>query len=214
MALHLNFSKKLTRSAIYVACSRATNANGLFIVGTFQKPNAMNPQSLLYKEMWELENEKNIKLTFDEMLEESNDLKILVHNVQSLPKHINYINNDHNQLAMDLLFFVETWTVPSDELKLHNFTMLYRADSNANLPRKPKGLICFKKDKIKCESLNEFCHVEFDDEVKGSLEYATFIVENSTILIIIYKSPNFKITKFKQALINILTRLKMLEKKL
>jgi hypothetical protein len=90
-----NLTRKLTRESLYVACSRATSLQGLFVDGAFEPPASPGPRDLVSLEMARLR-----KSTFPfsmKFLQDYNDgfIKILFNNVQSFQLHQADVIADH-----------------------------------------------------------------------------------------------------------------------
>lgn len=202
VAVHLR--RGITRALCYVAFSRATSANGLYIIGTFTPPTAMeitNPK--LFQEIQNLRTTKSMKPHFDFLKNNKNgDIQIFFHNVQSLKKHHHYISSDPYIPNFDLLLFVETWTLDKDSYLIKDFTEFIRINSNQedqnennqgkNKKRSPKGIICF----VKTENLSKIKVLTYDQiNISNNnsihhLDYASFLYENKQI-ILVYRSEHF-----------------------
>ncbi|KAE8740532.1 hypothetical protein FOCC_FOCC013959 [Frankliniella occidentalis] len=101
----VHLSNRMTKQLLYVACSRATTIDGLYIIGNFipTKPLQQNDHMSLEMTRWKT---NSIIPVFSNM--KSSDMYIaMYHNVQSLPKHQKLIINDKNFTASGLLFFGE-----------------------------------------------------------------------------------------------------------
>lgn len=201
ICVHFNAKRNMSNASLYVACSRVTTLNGLYFIGNLQLKNkGMNDKVRM--ELNNLQTEKYLKLVNYRMLESSLNLQFMVHNVQSLNKHIFDINNDTIQLRMDLLLLVETWSISSDTFNIPNFETLFRLDSNSSSIRKPCGIICFVKPfliyKMKLE------HIYSNTETQNlNIVVINFI--NQYIFIIVYKSPRYNIEKFLNKLEDIIS---------
>lgn len=111
IVVHLDRKTKLTRAALYVACSRVTTINGLFFIGIFEPPNSIENAIELNNEISLLRTSKLLIPVFNNMISKSNSLKLLFHNIQSINAHFTDIQSDQNQMNMDLIFLVETWSL-------------------------------------------------------------------------------------------------------
>jgi hypothetical protein len=109
--------KRLSRSLLYVACSRATSANGLTLIckdNMFVKPKGLfaEPENELRKEIQERQPTVSLDLFYHHLLNriegQSPYFQVISHNIQSLRRHIDQVVNDHVYLSSDLLLFNET----------------------------------------------------------------------------------------------------------
>ncbi|CAF1458321.1 unnamed protein product [Rotaria sp. Silwood1] len=138
----VNLKKGMTRSELYVACSRATKASGLYLIGDFvppKPPERNDAVTLMFKTM---RSERMLKfsLAFPEESEEKK-FSIIFHNVQSLNKHISDVKFDRTFLSSSMISLVETWTKPSDNLEIEGFKIVHRRDCHD--VRKPFGQIIY-----------------------------------------------------------------------
>lgn len=195
VAVHTSEKRALTRALLYVACSRVTSLNGLFIVGKFnvpkRNPNVPKPTEI------EMELLKTIK-------------KMYYHNVESLNKHFEDITSNKTLLRMDIFIFVETWTLPTDEYLMKNYKIAFRIDSTNGTERKPRGIICFVREElIHCIKI---LNVINESENGNHLNIA--IAENDGMLmIIVYKSPKYTNKTFNLHLKSILNQYSTYKKK-
>ncbi|CAF1095355.1 unnamed protein product [Rotaria sp. Silwood1] len=140
----VNLKKGMTRSELYVACSRATKASGLYLIGDFvppKPPERNDAVTMMFKSM---RSERMLKfsLEFPEEAQEER-FSIMFDNVQSLNKHISDIKCDKTFLSSSMISLVETWTQPSDNLEIEGFKIVHRC--NCDDVRKPFGQIIYLK---------------------------------------------------------------------
>jgi len=94
-------SPGMQRAALYVACSRATSAAGLYIIGPFVPPRSAQ-DSASEEELRELRSAKLLNTHFDGLLNSPN-LHVFFHNTES---HISDVCSDQLMLKSSLLCFV------------------------------------------------------------------------------------------------------------
>ncbi|CAF1481566.1 unnamed protein product, partial [Rotaria sordida] len=113
----VNLKKGMTRSELYVACSRATKASGLYLIGDFVPPKPPERNDAVATMFKSMRSERMLKFSL-EFPEESQGERFFVmfHNVQSLNKHILDIRSDKTFLCASVISLVETWTKPTDSL--------------------------------------------------------------------------------------------------
>ncbi|CAF5119216.1 unnamed protein product, partial [Rotaria sp. Silwood1] len=77
----------MTRSELYVACSRATKASGLYLIGDFVLPKPPERNDAVAMMLKSMRSERMLKfsLEFPEEAQEER-FSIMFHNVQSLNK--------------------------------------------------------------------------------------------------------------------------------
>lgn len=135
--------RKLSTEHLYVACSRATSLNGLFIDGIFDPPKLKNVN--VTNEMIRLRKESPLQFTL-QFLQDFDDTyhKIYFHNIQSINKNFHELQADHCAMASDYLAFVEPWLKDTDIFERKNFTVYHR--SNCSNTRNSEGdLLLHKK---------------------------------------------------------------------
>lgn len=189
----LHLSKGLPRDLLYVACSRATSLQGLYIIGNFKPPSKLERHSYLALEMkrWK---RKRIVPKF-QFLHESQPkkLKILYHNIQSLIKHHRLVTSDDVFTNSDILIFAETWTSISDDIQIPGFKKISTTDAD-NL-RKPKGVTIYIRNELADEAKIRFPISLYDNS--GRIEASTVTISNTTIMGL-YARPKTSISLWKQ----------------
>ncbi|CAF1377822.1 unnamed protein product, partial [Rotaria sordida] len=143
----VNLKKGMTRSELYVACSRATKASGLYLIGDFVPPKPPERNDAVATMFKSMRSERMLKFSL-EFPEESQGERFFVmfHNVQSLNKHILDIRSDKTFLCASVISLVETWTKPTDSLEIEGFKVIHRRDCNDT--RKPFGQITYLKNDL------------------------------------------------------------------
>jgi len=91
VAIHLKL--RMSRLSLYVACSPAMNASGLFILGCFKPPKEFNEIDAVKIELNQLRHTKRLSVFFHNFIDLS-DIKIVFHNIQGLSLHIPDVIND------------------------------------------------------------------------------------------------------------------------
>ncbi|CAF1542519.1 unnamed protein product, partial [Rotaria sp. Silwood1] len=180
----VNLKKGMTRSELYVACSRATKASGLYLIGDFVPPKPPERNEAVAMMFKGMRSERMLKFSL-EFPEESQGERFFVmfHNVQSLNKHILDIRSDKTFLCASMISLVETWTKPTDFLEIEGFKVIHRRDCNDT--RKPFGQITYLKSDLKYENITERCEYSGKDHI----EYCSIKIDNICI-ISVYNSPN------------------------
>jgi len=179
----VTINRKMQRSELYVALSRARTSAGLFIIGEFFQPRVTPTVQLVAEELQRL----RINAAIDFRLSFLNDkhssgLNVMVHNVQSLNKHIMDITSDPNYMAADVLCLTETWTIPNDRFNLPGFSLLYQTE--AETQRRPSG--CSVYAKVSVAVIKEF--IFRDTDISQHIEAIAFSVLD-TAIVVIYNSP-------------------------
>ncbi|CAF1312801.1 unnamed protein product [Rotaria sp. Silwood1] len=180
----VNLKKGMTRTELYVACSRATKATGLYLIGDFVPPKPPERNDAVAMMFNTMRSEQMLKFSL-EFPEESQGERFFVmfHNVQSLNKHILDIRSDKTFLCASMISLVETWTKPTDSLEIEGFKVIHRRDCNDT--RKPFGQITYLKSDLKYENITERC--EYSE--KDHIEYCSIKIDDICI-ISVYNSPN------------------------
>ncbi len=120
--------QRLTRQELYVACSRATGINGLFIDGKFVPPQAPADDDSVTVELARLQSKPyQFKLRF--LQDISTDYhKFYFHNVQSLASHLEDAAADPCISSADLVAFVEPHLLQRDHLDFPGYTVVHRTN--------------------------------------------------------------------------------------
>jgi hypothetical protein len=188
----VNLKKGLTRSELYVACSRATKAGGLYLIGDFippKPPERNDAVAMMFKTM---RSERMLKLSleFPEQFQRERFF-VMFHNVQSLHKHILDVRNDDTFLCASMISLVETWTKPTDSLEIEGFQIVHRRDCENT--RKPFGQITYLRNDLKFENITDRCEYLGKDHI----EYSSIKIDDMCI-ISVYKSPNSSFDALKR----------------
>lgn len=124
----VNITSRMDRFMLYVAFSRATSANGLFINGQYITPRNVNKNDKVTIEMLRLRKENPVQLClkFPEDCEKNSDnFSFLYQNFRSLNKNFNLIKSNISLTSCDILSFVETWTLSNDDLNIPHYAPHY-----------------------------------------------------------------------------------------
>ncbi|XP_037825564.1 uncharacterized protein LOC119613607 [Lucilia sericata] len=188
VAVHLKSGMK--RSALYVACSRAKSASGLYLIGKFPSnlPKVTN-NDLVQMEMNNLQNSKKLTTNFDFLMDRR--LNITYHNVQSLHAHIEDVRCDKLMLQSDILCFVETWTLSHENYDIPGFSILprMRLDSNENANRRCKrGIIVYVKNEL-ANSI-QYCYSKQAHIANKTFEFIIFKCQDFNITVL-YRNKNY-----------------------
>lgn len=137
--------RRLTRPELYVACSRATSLNGLFIDGEFLPPSRPQGVDMVGDEMKRLrENPLSFELKFLQDFEDPKWEKIYFHNIESLnTQHQKDLTSDSCPMSADFIFLVEPRLLQGDTYSLPGFTELHRI--NCTSTRNSEGILSLKK---------------------------------------------------------------------
>jgi hypothetical protein len=201
-------TSRMSREALYVACSRATNAAGLFIVGGFVPPKS-DAQSPVEQELRILRSEKLLNSHYD-CLFKDNWFTALFHNTESLHCHFSDICSDQLMLRASLLCFVEASIFSNEIFEIPGFTQVVRLDceSVANRTRPKRGILIFIKNEL-FENVSLFFTGRFysDPHNLNSAVFEYVVLKyKCTGFLIIYKTPAYPLPKFEAEFENLLLR--------
>lgn len=183
----VHIKKNLSRELLYVACSRATSLQGLYIVGSFKPPKPLPKNCFLSDEIRRWRKNKIIP-KFKFLREQDTSPDIIYHNVQSLKRHINLVRNDENFTNSNILIFGETWTTPTDKIKIKNYNLVSRVDSGET--RKPRGLAIYAKKSI-CNNIISTDSFSLKAN-KGCIDVSLLMLNNITV-VGLYANPSTSI---------------------
>ncbi|CAM4981284.1 unnamed protein product [Rotaria socialis] len=195
----VNLKKGMRRSELYVACSRATKARGLYLIGDFvppKPPERNDAVAMMFKTM---RSERMLKFSL-EFPEESQEerFSMMFHNVQSLNKHFSDMQFDKTFLSSSMISLVETWTKPSDNLEIEGFKIAHRRDCDD--VRKPFGQSIYLKNDLKYENIPE----RYEYSGKTHIEYSSIKIDDICI-ISVYNSPNSSFDILKRHINEVIT---------
>lgn len=206
----IELPKRNERSLIYVALSRATSLQGLFLLGKFKPTNPdpgqnQDPQQQQntgqvrnlrnrhivqrqkiypFEEMNRLRNEAMLIPKFTKLTDVPNDcFQIVSHNVRSLNAHAKCLSSDTVVLASHIALFQETWLKTNDNHNIPNKVVVAR-NMLPDLMTRGKGTIIYGSDQINIESLGHF------DRNKYTHADLTVCKFQNIIIVNIYKSDN------------------------
>ncbi|XP_031629676.1 uncharacterized protein LOC116344956 [Contarinia nasturtii] len=182
----VNVEKTLNRELLYVALSRVTKINDMFIIGTFTAPPAPRKNDPTVVEMKRLKSERPLSLNFN-TLDAKTGLVVAYHNVVSFPKYHQHIANDQWYSKCDVLILSETHTTSKFQPHLPNFELKFRSD-DFDTPQK-RGIFVFAKPDINIQNI--FHKIEESDSKASAKFHSDIIVLkiNDIAIITGYKSP-------------------------
>lgn len=167
---------KLSRAELYVACSRATSLNGLFIDGNFIPPNPApddDQVTAAYRKL--CCNPHDFSLQFFQDLPTSVN-KLYFHNVESLRPHLLDVFADPCVKAADLIALVEPRTLSTDVFNFPDYEVVHRSDCRGNLRRKrllrlrnSEGALVLEKSKFQMIPLNAYTEYALIDTYFNNL---------------------------------------------
>jgi len=182
----VKMSYPMERSLIYVALSRATSLNGLYLIGDFKPPNTPQSNHPPLVEMERMRNESLLVPKFVSLRElPVNTFQIISHNVQSLRKHLQCITNDKVYMESNLLLFQETWTTSNEHFDIPNYHEILK--NTLNGAPKAFGTVIYAKNN-KLLEVNEGSTIAVE-EGKKHIEITTCKWRNIQI-INIYVNPS------------------------
>ncbi|KAI5693521.1 hypothetical protein M8J75_000652 [Diaphorina citri] len=218
IVVHTGSSRRMTRRSMYVAFSRVTSLDGLFIDGLYQRPvppSSTDPVQLEIRRLKLEENAVKMVVRFPELCTRSDEVRIvaLFHNIRSLHKHHGHVLNDLSYTGVDLLMICETWTMPDDNICIPGFVLLHRRDC-VKESRHAYGTVLYAKEWLAAQITMVF-NEDSLKEYKGSHLYAFidvvgFYVDSGEVrtgIIFLHKSPHCSMTNFRKHVENCLESL-------
>jgi UvrD-like helicase C-terminal domain len=182
--------QRIDRNELYVACSRATNASGLYLIGTFNAPKAPSADNAVVNIIQSMNLNRKISMLIEPLINKSigKQFVIFYQNIQSLAKHIGYITTDVISKTSDLILCNETWSLSSDVYDINGRLCIHRND-NANA-RKPLGSIAFGLKNGKYSS--KYSNLVFGKNQQSYVDCFT-VSDGIYNIVTIYKSPKASI---------------------
>ena len=180
----VNLKKGMTRYELHVACSHATKASGLYLIGELVPPKPPEHNDAVAMMFKTMRCERMLKFSLEFPKESQGErFFVMFHNVQSLNKHMLDIRSDETFLSASVISLVETWTKSMDSLEIEGFKIIHRRDCYDT--RKPFGQITYLKNDLKYENIIERCEYSGKDHI----EYSAIKIDDICI-ISVYNSPN------------------------
>ncbi|KAK3931277.1 ATP-dependent DNA helicase [Frankliniella fusca] len=183
------FVSGLSRKLLYTAISRVTSLQGLYIAGTYTKPNEAtleNDPSLKEMCRMRLDSPLQLMLTFPEDVKSSTNTMIIFQNVRSLHLHFTNVSNDRSFLSCDMIMLAETWSLPEDKYDINNYTIIFRTDCKL-VKRKAFGTIIYVNNNIL-----PYCRIIFQNETVNTEKHHSTVVAiqlHHSCIMMVYKSP-------------------------
>lgn len=174
-------SGRATRQLWYVALSRVTKLENLYIIGKFKQPNPPKDTDPVRIELKELKENKQLNLCFNTLQKPTGKI-IGYHNVRSFLKYEKHIQNDSWYSKCDILIFAETQTISTDRPALHEFKLIDRFDEFRK--RGPRGILVFAKNDMR------FKIMKTSIEKSTSYHSTVFLIDFMDFYVVSgYKSP-------------------------
>ncbi|XP_075170221.1 uncharacterized protein LOC142242518 [Haematobia irritans] len=192
----------MSRAALYVACSRATNASGLFIIGSFNPPNGFLDSDPVKIELNKLNSSKLLNLQHDFNNSNRFKMKLFYHNIQSFRAHREDLITDHTITASDFLCLVETWTFPEEEIDITGFAVIDRIDCinpdrNELRVRNKRGITILARTSI-CQDTRIVLKSDYSNGGQ-TFQYVVFEY-NDMFVIVLYRNTAYAETLFRSQL--------------
>ncbi|XP_031637004.1 uncharacterized protein LOC116349612 [Contarinia nasturtii] len=191
----VSLKKSLPRDLLYVALSRVTKLNSLYIIGKFKAPPPPSKNNDTMIEINRLKTQMAMRCCFNP-LEEKSGLTFGYHNTSSFVKHKQHIRNDDWYRRCDVLVLAETRTMPSNDIEIPEFEIVDRFDVVRT--SKTRGIVIYAKPDMVTNKSITYIHgdVKYDSQIGYHSEIYAYDV-NGTCLITGYKSPKTPIDIFK-----------------
>ena len=182
--------KGMERSLVYVALSRATSLDGLFLIGEFHPPTPPKEDHPVVKEMKRLRESALLTPKFQHLRTVQQDnIQIVCFNVQSLGFHFKSIINDGVFINSHILLLQEIWLKASDKIDIPGMIEVQR---NALESRTPRGTIIYAKNDQPATPKETFCFEHNNHRIE-----ITSCMIFDVLLVNIYKKPNTSFEFFK-----------------
>jgi hypothetical protein len=188
----VHLQNNIRRDLLYVACSRATTLNGLYLIGTFHPPTPLNENDHLAQEIKRWESTMLLP-KFRFLREQHDGLQVMYHNIQSLQKNWDLIQADKIYQKTDILMFAETRSSLNDQLYMKKHTCIQRINTDHH--SKPRGLALFIANKIQ-HLVNNSGHRIVQNSNKR-IEVC-WIVIHDTLFAAIYANPKSSTKEFME----------------
>lgn len=135
---------KISREKLYVACSRATSLEGLYIVGQFKPPSFPGLSDPITIEMNELSKSPyTFNLQFSDSSQQGG---IYFHNIEGFLSHQADLLCDPSIMSHDYLILVEPRILPLNTVNLNGYVTSFRKNSaKSNTIANSEGVLLLTK---------------------------------------------------------------------
>ncbi|CAI5653237.1 unnamed protein product [Oreochromis niloticus] len=201
----------------YVAVSRVTSLNGLYLLDMEEKKIFTNPEITAALENMRQANLDDMMplLHVRQTLSRSEVFTIVHHNTEGLPAHINDIKSHHELCLADVLCLTETHlrgSFVAESLHLENYNLFKRNRhlSYTNFPqmanRNGGGVAVYVKSDIQVHE-KQYIHNVTD------LEFLALKVEApvSALIAVVYRPPDYTLRPFLKNLVSLLDSLEIMD---
>ena len=189
----------LPRKLLYTGLSRGTNANGLYIAGSYKKPTKAtihNDKSMAERERMRVEVPLKFDLLFPEDYKTSDNLLCIFHNIRSLNLHYEDVCCSKSFTSSDIIILAETWTWPADRYVLDGFGIVHRTDCTTAKRQAFGTLILLKNELVPISFIFYEKQLIFPH---AHITVVAISIGNEAI-IFVYKSPQGKFTDLQSML--------------
>lgn len=143
VCVDLGNNKYVQTSMVYVAYSRVTSLNGLYIVDKLVIPSFKKSPAL--EEMEQMRARRRMKLSYEVVIK-GDELTIVYQNINSLLNKLQLITCDKWYLQSNILIFSETYTKEKhDSLNIPGYTVKYRHDAVSKQSGRCSNLVQYRR---------------------------------------------------------------------
>jgi len=161
-------------------------SNDLIFVGTFEAPLDQDPDfNKVEKELNRLRTRRQIIPSFAHVFQ--SNFSFLFMNIRSLPLNLPNIVSNFLFQKCSLLMFVETMTLPHDDLTIPGYQVIHRNDCPSNKRKFGWGNIVYIRNNVDCEVLESWVETYDTGHTEG-----VAVAYNNFVIIFGYKSPSVK----------------------
>ncbi|KAG5672958.1 hypothetical protein PVAND_003045 [Polypedilum vanderplanki] len=191
--------RNFDRQKHYVAYSRATSLNGLFILGQFKPPKEIESNNEVNVEMLRLREDPLIPKYQSLRIVPDNAIQIVSHNVQSIRKHVTTLVADRVFANSHIIALQETWAIDNENYNLPDFEEI----SRNHFIGRPKGFGTINFCKFDIESrISDRIEIE-NGNANDHIELSAFKIDKQIAIINVYNNPASNIEQLKATLIEI-----------
>ncbi|KAG5666323.1 hypothetical protein PVAND_014358 [Polypedilum vanderplanki] len=191
-------SSNMEREMKYVALSRATSLNGLYLLGKFVPPDRPKANDPVRVEMERMQNECQLVPKFKKLREIGpHEISIISHNVQSLRKHLGTISSDDTYLSSYIILCQETWANNGMKYEIPGYTEINRNNFSGSVSIAQGTMIFVKTDFINSvvpTRANKF------ESGKHHVDITSCVLDQSILILNVYRNPGSGVALFKEAI--------------
>ncbi|KAK3921580.1 hypothetical protein KUF71_010752 [Frankliniella fusca] len=200
------FPEKMTRRHLYTSFSRVPSLNKLFISGIYKPPPPPTQFDISQDVIKKMKTDNSLQFNINFPSYKTKPYGVF-HNIRSLNLYLSYVISHPLYNNAEILIFAETRFQTGETHNIPNYICIHRNDCFQQ-NRHAYGTAVYIKETLKLDVSIDCTYVDnihSGNSLKAFIDIGAVKFKN-TIIIFLHKSPNYPYAKFKQVLMEIVTR--------